>query len=288
MFKLFLKIVMIVAIAATLSFGVEKCTKDFIQPVEASEVSDWKKCSTKVTILNTTDTFLTYHVKWVDHDVEKLALFLLPRCGGELGPHKADIGSKDFRLCLGRHIVTFSTGKREYSKYMFTIERGTTEILITPKKAIPIHAASEKAASTSKVAAKDISLIGLVNDQYTDDIAADIKQTINQHFRAFSERAMVTNYGKSVILHTGISVNNAYYTMSVRGNSYGIVSIDFTKQVTMAKGIVDIYYEGVKGSGYYCYAKQLRKSENYGQVDIDSQSIFEQVIVILFLGGEVS
>ncbi|MCK4820318.1 hypothetical protein KA005_31430 [bacterium] len=287
MIKVMLKIALIVAVAFTLTLGIGQCANDFITPANAT--SDWKECATEVMMLNTSDKFLTYKVVWLDHDVPALHGQPLDRCGGELAAHKSDLGSKAFRLCPGRHMITWSTrgeGKA-VSKYIFMVTSDTHKIILTPTKPIVIIF-----SITSKP--KEAATLGLISTSATvQDIQKSlwaeeaIKQALKDNYQAFTHRAKVTTYGKSVLLHTSYKKDGTLYTMSIRGNAFGIVSIDFTKQITVEKGVIDIYYEGVRGSNYYCYAKQLVKTDNCKQVTLPASSIFEQVIIMLFKGGGV-
>ena len=137
--------------------------------------------------------------------------------------------------------------------------------------------------------AADAVEISATVEEIADSLVKEeaIKMTLNENYAAFMQAAKATNYGKTVLLCVSFTDSNILYTMSVAGTINGITSIDFTKQVTVSPGIVDIYYEGVRTSGYYCYAKQLLKEQNCDQVKIPKQSIFEQVAVMLFKGGEL-
>ncbi|MCK5613173.1 hypothetical protein KAR91_65470 [Candidatus Pacearchaeota archaeon] len=283
---------------ATLALSLGRCT-------QAVEAKDWKECDTKIMLLNTTNKALLYNVYWVDHNIPVFRGRTLPRCGGKLQAHKSNTPSKKFRLCLGRHIVTWHglrTGE-VVAKYMFTLKAGTSKLIITPKGVIPVNAAEMPAPEVKLKpiakwplikpevvgpAGKIIQTAASVKDIQQGLLKEEaIKQSLEDNYKAFIRVAKTTRSGRSVVLHTSITDNNLLYTMSVRGTPRGITSIDFTVQNTIGKDVINIYYEGVRSNGYYCYAKQLFKAENCKQLAITKKSIFEQVVVMLFEGGEV-
>ena len=97
--------------------------------------SDWKKCNTEVIMANTCDTLVTYDVRWIDHDVEEVKGNIM-RCGGELQPYAMSYGGVDFRLCPGRHIVTWEKQNHVYNQYEFIVTKEMTQIVLTPDKMI--------------------------------------------------------------------------------------------------------------------------------------------------------
>ena len=307
MLKTVLKIGLVIAAAAIMACGAGQCARD-LNRCEAA-TSDWKKCETEVTMLNTTEQSVIYNVEWIDHDIKSFQGRPITRCGGELAAHKSDTPSRLFRLCLGQHRVTWykqGSGKI-INRYMFTIVPGTAKLIITPKGAIPIRftpadpkevstisliqaavniEASASLPTSSHASVKNIDSPSIAAIQQELLAEEGIKQAFKDNYDAFVRIAKVTEYRNKVLLHTSYKDKNILYTMSVRGRAVGIVSIDFTKQVTVVKDVINIYYEGLKSDGYYCYAKQLLKAENCKQVDLPASSIFEQVIVMLFKKGE--
>ncbi len=136
MFKILVKIALVIIIAAVIGCGIGKCVATTVQ---AAEVSDWKQCNVKLLIANPTGgTLYYYNLLWIDHDIEKYRGTPVPRCGGEVQPQKFNTLSKDFRLCLGRHIMVWhKKGEKKPIIQRFTITPDMTSLVLTPDGLFP-------------------------------------------------------------------------------------------------------------------------------------------------------
>ena len=99
--------------------------------------SDWKQCKTEVVIANPLDSKCIYTVYWIDHDIAKYIDRPVNRCGGEIKSYSFEPLSKNFRLCLGRHVVIWykldSRNMKLYNRYMFVITESMDQIILTPE-----------------------------------------------------------------------------------------------------------------------------------------------------------
>ena len=275
MLKVIFKIALVIAIAFTLTLGIGTCTKDFIQPANAAETSDWKLCNTKVIIANDTETKHLYRLFWIDHDVPAFT-GPMDRAGGELEPLGISYSSKQFRLCPGRHELFWwnLAGPREPTVVKFTVTPNMKQIVLTTKG---ISVRYDNFYKAPKL--EPISFV-------TGDNVSEIYKMFRDNSSALAKISKVTEYGKLVLIHTGQAVGDTFYTMSLCLTSDGVLlSIDFTKQVTLSEDKVDIYYEGIKvrdGNRYYCYANKLHRDLNCDLTPIPAESIFKQVAEVLF------
>ena len=133
MLKVIFKIALVIAIAFTLTLGIGTCTKDFIQPANAAETSDWKLCNTKLVMANTLNIKVNYTVLWVDHDLKDLTTEPLPRCGGEIEARGIQQMSNKFRLCPGYHSVVWKLSAGVTKTIIFLVTPDIKQIVLTPE-----------------------------------------------------------------------------------------------------------------------------------------------------------